>query len=93
MSTATPQHMKDAMLTDREREHKQDLREELAKFGLEDDVHILWDDGIRTWNDLSGMLHDQMRLPGLKGSFEQYLKMQEAQLEPGDVEDHHMYEY
>jgi hypothetical protein len=87
MSTAMPQYIKDALLTDREREDKQDLGVELARHGLEDDLQILWDNGIRHWTHLSGMLYEQMRLPGLQGTFEQYVKMQEAQFKSGLTED------
>ena len=83
MSTATPQHIKDAMLTDREREDKQDLHDELVRHGLEGDIQVLWDDGIRHWTHLSGMLYEQMSLPGLQDTFEQYVKIQEAQFKLG----------
>ena len=78
------------MVSDRER--KQELKDVLVKYGLGVDLDALWGMGFRT-DDIPWMSTEEMKDARLRGSFEQYVAMQEGEYPVEEPEEHNWYRY
>ena len=83
-------------LTNVERARKEELREVLCKYGLQADLEVVWDMGLRDVEDIPWMTFDdpwmtdgEMRDKRLRGTAAQYIAMQEGEfaVEEPEVEN------